>query len=144
MNAEEDWARGLRGQDLQENALLLKWPDMQGTPQRRLVTPVSAHRPTRPTPCLLSASYLCFCKAFQDVMMVKFVILLNIFLPIFCFYLFIPYSTNLKFFVSPTPRKRNSGKRGMRVVCYKGNSVLGIGDDFYCPFRFLTLVSTAL
>lgn len=117
---------------------------MQGTPETRLMTTVSAHSPTQPTPCMFSASYLWFCKAFQDVMMVKFIILLNIFLPILCFYLFIPYVTNLKFFLSLTPRKRNSEKRGMRIVCYRENSVLEIEGDFYCPGFLLTLVSTAL
>ena len=72
----------------------------------RLVTAGSAHSPTQPTPCMLRASSLWVGKAFQSVLMVKFIIFLNIFLPILCCYLFVPY-VKLKFFLSLTPRKRN-------------------------------------
>lgn len=115
----------------------------RGLPDR-LVTAVSAHSPTQPTPCMLRAAYLWAGKAFQDVLMVKFNIFLNIFLPILCFYLSVPYVINLKFFLSLTPRKRNSENKGIRIVCCKGDSVSENGEDFYCPFKFLTLISAAL
>lgn len=73
----------------------------------RLVTAGFAHSPTQPTPCMLCASSLWVGKAFQSVLMVKFIIFLNIFLPILCCYPFVPYVIKLKFFLSFTSRKRN-------------------------------------
>lgn len=139
LNSEENWGKGMEWQDLQEDSWFLKW---QGT----WVTQILGcgkllgllSTPPSPLPTCSVLLICCWIKLYtwcSDGHIEEFCK----YLCLFCAF-FVPCVLNLE--ITPFLKSYKLFlERGVRVVCCKGELVSEDGDDFYCPLRFLTLVS---